>query len=252
MDDRIRELLDEIESERPIRVLSVRERGSRMMGVPHTDSDWDVMFVYCFEEPWKYVARGYSMPTITVKDDPIDLHGWNVDKFAKHYMDSNPTAVEFLDQEPYHEVLTPHWRNLESDIRENFNHMALYHHYISMASSNYRKYVESGNNCTRGRQFYILRAAAYARYIRVEKRLPAMNVYDFLEDAHPDVLSDDEYDKLMWLSDQKSLGKGSKEHPDIVGDFYEWESDAEMEPTDVRTRSPDEATINTLIEEALR
>lgn len=250
MEDKILEVLSECEAEHPIQILSARERGSRMMGVPHDDSDWDVMFVYCFDKTWKYVAQGHSLETVTHEDGDIDLHGWNLDKFAKHYVDSNPTAAEFLSQEPYRQEHRFAWRDVEEEMEENFNHMALYHHYISMAASNYKKYVASGNDCTRGRQFYVMRAVAYARYIRIEGEMPEMNVYDFLDESD-DALSDEEHDKLLWLADQKSDGKGSEEHPDVVGDFYKAESDAPMEPSAERISSPAEGAVNGLIKKAL-
>lgn len=243
--------LDEIESERGITIHSARERGSRMMGVAHDDSDWDIMFVYSME-PWKYAAPGHSMKTITVSDEPLDLHGWNIDKFANHLLDSNPDAIEFLMADTYREDSSHLWEVLREDATENFNHMALYHHYISMAKKNYCKYIESGNDCTRGRQFYVMRATAYARYIRLEGHLPPMNVYDFLDEAHPHALSDEEHDKLMWLADQKSLGRGSEDQPDVVGEFYEAESSAPIEANKGRIRSPDRDLLIELVRESLR
>lgn len=250
MESTILDKLKEIQAEHPIRILSAREMGSRMMGVPHEDSDYDIMFVYCFDEPWKYIARGHSKKTMTIEDEPLDLHGWNIDKFADHYMDSNPTVVEFLSGEPYREESPLIWRELERDMTENFNHMALYHHYISLAKSNYTKYIVNGNDVTRGRQFYIMRAIALARYIRIAGEMPPMDTYELLEEAHPAALSDEEHDKLMVLADSKTMGKGDKHQPDIVGDFYEGESAAPMLPNDERTRSPSEDAINDLVREA--
>lgn len=245
-------VLDRVASDNDITILSEREMGSRMMGVSHDDSDWDVMFVYCFDEPWKYVARGHSKKTIDTVEGDIEIHGWNIDKFVEHYMDSNPTVVEFLSADVYDEKYPIIWRELERDMTENFNHMALYHHYISLAKSNYTKYIANDNDCTRGRQFYIMRAAALARYIRVVGEMPQMDTYEFLDEAHPTALSDEEHDKLMWLADQKYLGRGDKHNPDVVGEFYQNEYDESMDVTDERVSSPSEDAVNDLVRESLK
>lgn len=247
MHEKIFETLDEIENDE-IHILSAREMGSRLLGAEHEDSDWDIMVVYAFDEPWKYPAIGYSRETIEFKDEPLDIHGWNINKFARHLNDSNPMAMEFLAAEPYKEMYTGTWRSIENDAFDNFNHMALYHHYISLAKSNYTKYIDNGNDRTAGRQFYIARALACASHIRNAGEFPPMDIYDLAEDGE---MNDELRGLLRRFTRAKTGGLGDTEQPDQIGPFYEAESEAPMEPTDERTNSPNPELVNDLLRKDL-
>jgi len=243
MREQIIDALTEIEENSDIHILSAREMGSRLIGAEHADSDWDIMFIYAFDEAWKYPANGYSKKSKDFEDGEMDFHGWNLDKFADHMKDSNPQAMEFLAAEPYMEENREIWREIEKDAFENFNHMALYYHYISLAKSNYTKYIENGNDCTQGRQFYITRALATAQHIRRAAEFPPMRISHLANSGHID---EDLGDLLIELGNEKRSGRGDIEHPDIIGPYYDAESAIEIEPTDERTNSPDPELTNKL------
>lgn len=250
-DEYIETKVRELAQERNLKPIAARERGSRMLGVPHEDSDWDVFLLFA-QEPAEYVKLGGYTDTVSRKfdDGDIDIHGWNVKKFANLTTDSNPNAIEFLmsQKEYFNDVDFP-FGKIESDVQLNFNHMALYHHYLSLAKSNYEKYIESGNDCTKGRQFYVLRATAMAKHIREEGTFPALNVYDFLDQT--DALDEELEGILTKLSDAKAAGQGEQDNPDIVGTFLDAEYDEFMEPTDERTYNPSRQILNELIEASI-
>lgn len=253
MDDKIRAELRTIEEERNVHIVNARERGARMLGVEHDNSDWDVMFLFT-QDCSKYATlRGY-IGTIDEphrgEDENIDLHGWNVDKFGELLADSNPNAIEFCRRgaTKYISYNGDELDTVAEEARQSFNHMALYYHYISMAKSNYAKYVESGNDCTKGRQFYVARAVACAAHIRNEGTMPPMEVSELTESNG---LNNELAGVLGRLADAKRAGDGPQENPDIVGPLYEAESEAPMTVTDERINDPDTDVIDEFIENAV-
>lgn len=254
MRDNIIDELLRVESEKDINLVNARERGSRMLGAEHEDSDWDVFFLFS-QEPHVYATIHGRIDSIhephVGENEEIDLHGWNVDKFGDLVRDSNPNAIEYC-REGATEYLTseayPNFLALSENARDNFNHMSLYHHYLSMAKHNWKKYVDSGNDCTKGRQFYVARSVAMAQGIRKGGEMPPLDARE-LSDYQPIDL--DIRKVLAKLTEAKRVGHKDHENPDIVGPLYELESTADMDPTDERINSPDDELIDAFIRSAL-
>jgi len=254
MREKIREKLFELEREKNIHLINARERGSRMLGASHEDSDWDVLFLFA-QDAANYATIHGRIDSIHEphlgENEEIDLHGWNIDKFGGLIRDSNPNAIEYCraDAKEYlsfHEGGT--FDALAKNARENFNHMSLYHHYISMGKRNWKKYIDSGNDCTKGRQFYVARSIAMAEGIRKGGEMPPLDARE-LADYEP--ISLETRKILAKLTEAKRVGHGPQESPDIVGALYELESEAPMEPTDERINSPDDELIDDFIRTAI-
>jgi len=250
MRDKIRSELFKLEEEHPIHVVNARERGSRMLGVVHDGSDYDVMFLFA-QDAAQYAKLDGHIDSI---HDPergenglIDLHGWNIDKFAQLAADSNPNAVEYCRPDAK-EYITHHdggaFDAVCRELRENFNHMSLYYHYTSMAKSNYKKYVESGKECTINRQFHVARALACAQHIRKDGTLPPMNVDTLLNYGS---LNEPLAQLLDELATEKRSGYVDDEIEDFVGEYYSAESEVPVEPTDERISQPDRSVIDDFI-----
>lgn len=254
MEDEIMSELRRLEREKNIHLINARERGSRMLGAEHEDSDWDVLFLFA-QDCANYATIHGRIDSIHEphlgENEEIDLHGWNIDKFGELIRDSNPNAIEYC-REDAKEYLTFHeggaFDRLATDARQSFNHMALYHHYISMGKRNWKKYIDSGNDCTKGRQFYVARSIAMAQGIRKGGEMPPLDARE-LADYEP---IDIELRKILAkLTEAKRAGHGEQNNPDIVGELYELESEAPMEPTDERINSPDDELIDDFIRAAL-
>lgn len=256
MRDEILSELYRIEDEKNITLINARERGSRMLGASHARSDWDVHFLFA-QEGVNYATIHGHVDSIHAphlgENEEIDLHGWNVDKFGGLISDSNPNAIEYCrPNDEAREYLTsaayPYFLELAEDAYANFNHMSLYHHYISMGKRNWRKYINSGNDCTKGRQFYVARSIAMAQGIRKGGELPPLDTRE-LADYEP--INKDLRKVLARLTEAKRAGHGKQENADIVGPFYKDERNAEMEPTDERINSPDDDLIDAFIRSAI-
>jgi predicted nucleotidyltransferase len=235
--------------QRGLTPVAARRVGSDLLGVTHTNSDIDVFALFS-QAPHKYAQLSEYRDTTewNPNDEPIDLHAWNVQKFGKLLKQSNPTAIGFLFSNTHYFNHTDYnFRELRDHVRENFTHMALYHQYLSHAESNYRKYIENGNDCTKGRQFYVWRAIHMARWIRTRGMLPPFNAFEMADEIE---YMDGGY-VLESLADWKARGKGSEYLHDICDDKLKEEQEADMEPTDERTKQPDIDVINEMIYETL-
>lgn len=236
-------------ADKSVTPIAGRERGSRMIGVAHDKSDWDAFLLFAQPAEEYAVISGYT-DTLSRKFDKgkVDIHGWNVQKLAQLSLDSNPNATEFLMSDKQYFCTSDEIEHLLDECRDemyqNFNHMALYHHYLSLARSNYEKYIASGNDCTANRQFYVARATAMAKFIRKEGQFPPLDVNELLR--RETVLDEEERDMLKYLTTLKSNGDLGQ-MSDGVGPILERESDAEMEPIDSRINQPSTEPFNDLI-----
>lgn len=239
--------LDEQEEQHDITIIAARVRGSHRQGVAHDDSDTDILFLYV--QPGEYYAGLHGrIDAIHDPQDPIDLHGWNIDKFAALLADSNPDALEFCASPT--DVIPPGvpMVDAETEALQNFNRISLHHHYRSMAKRNYRKYVESGNEPTINRQYHSLRPAAAARHIRITNGFPPLNVWDLLTSP---AIEGDLYGLLEYLAEAKQDGYVDREIEDIVGEEYEKEANVgELAVTDERITKPDTEIIDAFIKRA--
>lgn len=248
-EDKIVKELTKLQEEKGIKIINARERGSRMTGVSHAESDYDVLFL--FSQP----AENYA--TIHGRIDSIhephlgevDLHGWNIDKFGQLVRDSNPDAIAYCRENANEYITGPReFSELAEHARENFNHMALYHHYLSMGKRNWSKYIDSGNESTNNRQFHSIRPVAMAQHLRKSGSLPPFDVFELAQAGH---LSDDVKGTLLELALQKRAGNNDEEINDIVGHLYKEESEIEMEPTDERINSLDDEIVDNFIRASL-
>jgi hypothetical protein len=132
--------ISEIEREYDCRVIAARDTGSRAWGLDGPESDYDVDFLFV-QPAVAYATLGEYVASITTSHgEKLELAGWNVKRFAELLVESNPSAVEFLHSPlcyREHEALAA----LERDVAADFDPVALYHHYRSLASNQYRKYI---------------------------------------------------------------------------------------------------------------
>lgn len=138
---RLRNTLAEIARQHEVTVLAARNIGSHAWGLAGPDSDYDVGFVYA-QDPLAYATLGEYRPSIELDAGAaIELTGWNVTRFGELLTDSNPSVLEFLHSPVRyreHEALAA----LEADVSSDFVPIDLYHHYRSLAETNYQTYIQ--------------------------------------------------------------------------------------------------------------
>ena len=122
-----------------VAVLAARDVGSRAWNLDDPDSDFDVQVLFA-QEPAAYATLGEYVETVEESTGDVELQGWNVRRFAELLADSNPSAFEFLRSPLRYREFDP-LSALEADVGGDFRPIAMYYHYRSLATRQYRKYL---------------------------------------------------------------------------------------------------------------
>lgn len=133
--------LEELAADRGVDVVAARDLGSHAWNLDGPDSDRDVGVLFA-QDPVEYATVGGPLESVeTEYGRDVELSGWNVRRFGELLVDSNPTTLEFLHG-PVRYRDSPAVEALAADVGERFEPIAVYHHYRSLARSNYRKYLQ--------------------------------------------------------------------------------------------------------------
>lgn len=133
--------LEALEAEWGVTVVAARDLGSHAWNLAGPDSDRDVGAVFV-QDPIEYATLGEYAESVEAEFEPdLEVSAWNVRRFGELLVDSNPTALEFLHSPVAYRECGP-LAALAADLDGQFEPIAVYHHYRSLARSNYRKYVQ--------------------------------------------------------------------------------------------------------------
>jgi predicted nucleotidyltransferase len=154
--DEILKELSHLELERDIKILYAVESGSRAWGFASADSDWDVRFIYVHRLNW-YLQIDDRRDTIDkITPDKIDLGGWDLRKALRLFKKSNPPFLEWLYSPLVYVDKFSSADNLRKLVKTHFSPKSCIHHYLNMASGNYKDFLDKENVITK-KYFYVLR-----------------------------------------------------------------------------------------------
>lgn len=195
MRDAIQAALTEIEAEHQVRVLYAVESGSRAWGFASADSDFDVRFLYVNRPEW-YLSIHEKRDVIEAfLPGDLDVSGWDLRKALRLLEKSNPPLLEWLFSPiVYHD--SPAFMNELRDIaRAGWSAKHLMHHYLSMATGNFRSYLQSER--VRSKKYlYVLRPLMACRWIERTGEMPPVLFREMLE-AEPDPSLRDAVENLL-------------------------------------------------------
>lgn len=175
----IKKRLMQFADDNNVEILFAVENGSRAWGMESKDSDYDVRFVYRsalidyikLKEKSDFIQRIWKDESLE-----LDMVGFDIYKFSRLLIKSNPNMVEWIESPiVYYGTVNPVMRKW---LRENYNPIALYNGYRSLAYNNYVKYIESGKQVTYKKYLYVMRGIYNALHIAVCKELPPMRLVD--------------------------------------------------------------------------
>lgn len=183
----VADALRALERERDVRVCVAVEAGSRAWGHAGPASDHDVTVVYA-QPPAEYVVLDGYVASIHDAvgdgagdedgDRAVDVRAWNLTRFAELLTESNPTALEALASPAVYRGC-PGLDALREYALGAFSPIDCYHHYRSLATSQY----EADESSTVSRALVVVRAALFARYVRDAHAFPNPVFPAFLDDA---------------------------------------------------------------------
>ena len=191
--DKIQNLLQQIEKDKDIKIIFAIENGSRSWGMASKDSDYDVRFVF-YRSVKNYISLSQEKDVITAAYDKdlqpcnvqgslIDISGFDIFKYLKLLLTSNPTTIEWLCS-----PIVYYGNNnlpLREYMRNNFNQERLFKHYFSLFRNNYREFIQQAKAITYKKYLYSMRGLLNAKYVyefdiySMRGLLNAKYVYEF-------------------------------------------------------------------------
>lgn len=166
MQERIVEKLSEIEKEHGVRVLFAVESGSRAWGFASPNSDWDVRFVYCRNTNYYLSIDVEHKRDVIEVGGELDLVGWDIRKALKLYVKSNPSIMEWISSSSFYLGHDSYTLTKLIELRSQFySPLSSYWHYMSMASGNWKNYLEGKDKVSIKKYLYVMRGLLSARWV---------------------------------------------------------------------------------------
>jgi uncharacterized protein len=222
----IERLCRQIEKENDARILYAVESGSRAWGMESSDSDYDVRFVYArplaeylrIDRKRDVIEAYYDIEgnSCEAKGAAIDMVGFDIYKYAILLSRSNPAAIEWLLSETVY--CGEQNKVFKGYAEKNFSPVALYHHYMSMAKTNYEKFIKQEKKSTTKRYLYVYRGIINAKWVVAKKTLPPMNYSKALSGL--ETIPAPVAERIRELLSEKKTGKEKDEIKIAILDIY--------------------------------
>lgn len=187
--------LNEIEKEYDVQILLAVESGSRAWGFESPDSDYDVRFIYVRKLPDYLKLEGIRDVIELPIDETLDINGWDITKTLRLLYKSNPTLFEWFSSPIIYRKDAEFFSKFEPLLSEYFSTKNGLYHYLSMAKSNYREFLQ-GDIVKAKKYFYILRPILACRWILDKASPPPMRFKDLAATELPAELQS-EVDRLL-------------------------------------------------------
>ena len=214
----IQKKLLEIEKEYSVRILYAVESGSRAWGFESTDSDYDIRFIYVHNKNW-YLN---ILPKRDVIECPIanefDYSGWDLRKTLFLLYKSNPVLFEWLKSPIVYYKDDFFYSVMEELSKLNFSPISSIYHYLHMARTNYRQYLQTDEVKIK-KYFYVLRPIMACMWIETYKEPPPMEFEKLLTQIQDKELLDRINELLMRKKGGIELGLEPK--ISIINSFIE-------------------------------
>lgn len=187
--------LREIEVQYDVHILLAVESGSRAWGFESPDSDYDVRFIYIRKQSDYLKLEGIRDVIELPIDDTLDINGWDLTKTLRLLYKSNPTLFEWFSSPIIYRKNDEFFSKFEPLLSEYFSTKNGLYHYLSMAKSNYREFLQ-GDIVKAKKYFYVLRPVLACRWILDKASPPPMKFKELAAAELPGKLQSD-VDRLL-------------------------------------------------------
>lgn len=196
MQGKVHAALNKLEKNHDIRILYACEAGSRAWGIASPNSDYDVRFIYAHSLDWYLsIDDGKDAIDLSLEEDQLDLHGWELRKALSLLRKSNPSLLEWLQSDVLYRLHPKFVEELQGLAYKCFSPIAGLHHYLRMAEGNYRKLMQRGDTSAKF-YFNILRPLLAAEYIVQYYRIPPLLFKELVESVPLEPEVSDEINNL--------------------------------------------------------
>ena len=222
------------------------------------DSDYDVRFV--FYRPVKdYISLTLEKEVINIAFDEdlkvcdaqgslIDMSGFDIFKYLKLLLTSNPTTIEWLNSPIvyYGDNNLP----LREYMKDNFNQEKLFRHYFSLFRHNYWEFIQQGKAITYKKYLYSMRGLLNAKYTYEFNKIPPLKLIQTLEELK-NLIPENIYKKTTEVIEIKSKGL----EKDVILRIPEFDEffnlELEKEYTKFNRRTPKAEVFNEFLQKTL-
>lgn len=171
----IKEILQEIEKKKKIKILYACETGSRAWGFPSIDSDYDVRFIYMHDRNW-YLSLGQKKDTLEFPiTGDLDITGWDFRKCLTLLKKSNAPLIErFQSPVEYFsdDLFKEEFKRL---IEHYYSPIAIFYHHHSL-SKKFWEDVKDKNEIRLKNYFYLIRSILSCNWIIKDNSVVPMNI----------------------------------------------------------------------------
>ena len=213
MQDKIQNILIQLEKDKDIKIIFAIENGSRSWGMASKDSDFDIRFVFS-RDVNNYISLSPEKDVISASYDKdlnpcevqgslIDMCGFDIRKYLKLLFASNPTTIEWLNS-----PIIYYGNNnlpLREYMKNNFNQERLFKHYFSLFKHNYWEFIQQGKAITYKKYLYSMRGLLNALFVYEFDKIPPLDLRMTVEDMK-ELIPDLVYKKLQEVIEIKSQG----------------------------------------------
>lgn len=187
-DQKIIDILQNIESQNDCKILFAIESGSRAWGFASPDSDFDVRFIYVRPVNF-YLSLLPKKDVIELPiNDELDINGWDIQKMLKLLHNSNVNIFEWF-KSPIVYRTSPFAERLNAVIPKYFSQHASICHYLNLAEKNFNKFLQTDNVRVK-KYFYVLRAILSCLWIIENDSPPPIRFQDLAQSTLPGALQD--------------------------------------------------------------
>lgn len=209
MNEKIVDILHEIEKNEDIEILYACEAGSRVWGFANENSDYDVRFIYKKTDVKDYLSLSKTSDVIEYVGDDFDIVGWDIKKALNLHYKDNPNLREWLISDIIY--IDKGIQSIFSGLG-GFNKDVLKNHYSAMALTHWKKYcsLEFKKDKTK-KYLYVIRSIFSWKLLNCEI-CPPLKIQDLLnhESINIDVnIKDAVNDLIDYHKDNGSLGEES-------------------------------------------
>lgn len=213
MKEKIKNKLKQIEKDNDIKILFAIENGSRSWQMASKDSDYDVRFVF-FRKPESYISLNTQNDVINIAYDEnlnvcdvqgslIDVSGFDIFKYLKLLLSSNPTTLEWLNSSIVY--YGNNGLSLREYMNNNFNQERLFKHYFSLFRKNYHEFIQMGKKVTYKKYLYSMRGLLNAIYVYEFDKIPPLSLKDTVEQLK-NIVPEKVYKTIQNVIEIKSQG----------------------------------------------
>jgi len=185
---KIKTYLKSFEEKYDIEIISAIDCGSRAKGLDSEKSDYDIRFIYIHNRRIKHIYGKMQSIHETLENEMYDFDGWSIDKTIQLLKESNPTLIEWLHSQI---IIINKYDFIHDCLKianKMHNKLSMFYHYSSMATKNYKLWIENKDQVIYKKYIYIIFPLLMVKYLSQSKneKLVILNFMELINKVNLD------------------------------------------------------------------